>query len=997
MFGQHDFAASFEALAEGSEFLSGSQVREYLSSHPWGRELTKEELAAAWDIADSDKKGRLNAAGWGVFVREMEVRVRRRRAREAGVRVTAETTNETPPVYDDLEPIESGEATSRLLVVLAACMRRDDGEAGAWNKGHLERCGGALGLEVDAEGLARLHFSRDRGHYLGPLLAARLRNKAALEAHMARAGVAAHVAVGAYDARARRCAARACDALGYQKDWLARVEAGVSAAMAQSRARLAEHTHRPAESNMVKYAKIGGVGLAAGAAVALTAGIAAPFVVAGLATSGAFGASTLATFASSSVMFACTFGAAGGGLASYRMRRRVLGITDFEFVDDDLPGPPPLALAIGVEGSMRDDADICAPFGVAPPAAPENLARRVRRAVAQLYGKEDDPTWCAQRATEILAAADNQERAVAKHLFGDASAKVDARPPPHRVVDEPTRALAAQALEDAVDASEPPKENDIVVLNPPDAAVLNAALALAPACDADDDDDQDAFDDCPDPTPTETQSLVARASKMFDAAFRKADDDTKNDADDEAETEAPQEESSWTRRKRWFAGVLGRKESGDDSDKDVVNGKDVPLWWWRRDFGERVGSAMHVLVWERKLLVEVTRSMQSMAASLAQSGAEKTIIVGASTSTAAIVLTTLAVPIYLIHATKYIDSTWTLGVERADAAGIALADALCARDQIGNRPVTLVGYSLGARVVFKCLETLADRHAQLSLDEATDGAVWIAPLDGVHWLPRDVERARLGLRIKTRDGGAITSSPLRLMGDRAKAPAGAPIVWLDQKSRSSLNRRHAIKVEAPDDATLEIVLVDDDSNFLTKTPDQLQVLASGSFDGWMAEARRAGTALVKLAPLAVPGAVANADDPAATIRLQLAWTADATAAAPPAHPQGGFCGIVEHAVLLGAPLKGATSNAAERQRWIKAARVVAGQFVNAYSSSDLMLAIAFRSQSWASRVAGLHKSQLPGFVRDVDVANVIQAHDDYARNIQKLLDIIDLDNPNLEP
>ena len=102
--------------------------------------------------------------------------------------------------------------------------------------------------------------------------------------------------------------------------------------------------------------------------------------------------------------------------------------------------------------------------------------------------------------------------------------------------------------------------------------------------------------------------------------------------------------------------------------------------------------------------------MRALAGSLAQSSAQDAIVYGAATTTVGIVLTSLLLPIALLQATQYIDSTWTLAVERADAAGLALADALCAVDVVGARPVTLVGYSLGARVVFKCLEELARRH-----------------------------------------------------------------------------------------------------------------------------------------------------------------------------------------------------------------------------------------------------------------------------------------------
>jgi Protein of unknown function (DUF726) len=53
-----------------------------------------------------------------------------------------------------------------------------------------------------------------------------------------------------------------------------------------------------------------------------------------------------------------------------------------------------------------------------------------------------------------------------------------------------------------------------------------------------------------------------------------------------------------------------------------------------------------------------------------------------------------------------IDGTWTLVVERADEAGRELAQSLlfsCA----GNRPIALVGFSFGGRVIYSCLKELA--------------------------------------------------------------------------------------------------------------------------------------------------------------------------------------------------------------------------------------------------------------------------------------------------
>ena len=47
---------------------------------------------------------------------------------------------------------------------------------------------------------------------------------------------------------------------------------------------------------------------------------------------------------------------------------------------------------------------------------------------------------------------------------------------------------------------------------------------------------------------------------------------------------------------------------------------------------------------------------------------------------------------------------------RANAAGLILADSLIDRN-LGSRPITLVGFSLGARVIFACLRELSNRGA----------------------------------------------------------------------------------------------------------------------------------------------------------------------------------------------------------------------------------------------------------------------------------------------
>src|SRR5579862_1109269 len=73
-------------------------------------------------------------------------------------------------------------------------------------------------------------------------------------------------------------------------------------------------------------------------------------------------------------------------------------------------------------------------------------------------------------------------------------------------------------------------------------------------------------------------------------------------------------------------------------------------------------------------------------------------------------MASLQLPIVLTKLSYLIDNPWTVSLDRANSAGLILEDSLIDRN-LGVRPVTLVGYSLGSRVIFSCLRELARKGA----------------------------------------------------------------------------------------------------------------------------------------------------------------------------------------------------------------------------------------------------------------------------------------------
>ncbi|EON64559.1 hypothetical protein W97_03792 [Coniosporium apollinis CBS 100218] len=112
------------------------------------------------------------------------------------------------------------------------------------------------------------------------------------------------------------------------------------------------------------------------------------------------------------------------------------------------------------------------------------------------------------------------------------------------------------------------------------------------------------------------------------------------------------------------------------------------------------------LRWELEALMNLGNAIKTMVSSYAWNYAKKEII----KRTVFAALSAALWPLGLLKVGKIVDNPFSIAKTRSEKAGEVLADALINKAQ-GERPVTLIGYSLGARVIYTCLQTLAERKA----------------------------------------------------------------------------------------------------------------------------------------------------------------------------------------------------------------------------------------------------------------------------------------------
>lgn len=108
------------------------------------------------------------------------------------------------------------------------------------------------------------------------------------------------------------------------------------------------------------------------------------------------------------------------------------------------------------------------------------------------------------------------------------------------------------------------------------------------------------------------------------------------------------------------------------------------------------------LLWEPEALKQLGNSLKLLAGEVLSFAAQEIL----RHTLLSALMAAISLPMALAKLGYLVDNPWSNGLSLAEKAGRVLADVLLNHAQ-GYRPVSLVGFSLGARVIFYCLQELA--------------------------------------------------------------------------------------------------------------------------------------------------------------------------------------------------------------------------------------------------------------------------------------------------
>ena len=554
-----------------------------------------------------------------------------------------------------------------------------------------------------------------------------------------------------YDARVRQLLADAADALGVPWQSLVRAEAELAASLASLQADAGEEADvgpSPGAKWKKRWKKriaVAGIGVASGAAIALTAGLAAPAVVGGLAVVGSGvaglggagvavggavgGVATALSGAAGIAVVTSVFGAAGGGLAAFKMDKRTRDVRQFAFRQ------PPARLLAAARAAAARASESSTEASAGSSAAPDEEcddegdgggdvdAMVVAVCVpGWLVADDEAPTdhfWRVRGGARTGAAGGAVEDDEAQ-LEDEAAAAADAE------------AMVARAVAEAQAGAAPVAAKGEVAVAEEGAGPAAAPPAREPAADV---------------RAPEAMAIVREASRGPSAA-------------DAAESATALSAMPW-------------------AEHHVLE--------WESDELRKLGYALSRLA--------ATEALATSVATTAGMEALKHTFFSA-------LLGAVMPSVYLAKLADAIDNPWSVAHARARKAGVLLATALLGRAH-GARPVILVGYSLGAALVHECLHEMARQSEEGRARGA--GVVHHAVLMG---LPATSEPERWGRLRRVVSGRLINcyrpsdlvlrvvyrgaEGALGAAGLRAVACEGVENFDVSRHVRSHAEYRHAV-------------------------------------------------------------------------------------------------------------------------------------------------------------------------------------------------------------
>lgn len=459
------------------------------------------------------------------------------------------------------------------------------------------------------------------------------------------------------------------------------------------------------KEQIVRGVKIGGAGIVAGTLFALTGGLAAPGIAMGVAAvaGAAAGTAAVATL-TSAVVVTTIFGVGGGGLAAYKMHRRTQGLTEFEFRKETDPIPnsrqshkdgseskvtriePELFSVLCFSGWLRDSCDYQRPWGIQPTSPKIRDRQEMLERFYSIYSPDHVP-----KSGKILSRWKGEEDKLWQILRDKYGRDPDSLFPladglrehggltleQEEVLDKLFVELGYSSIASNNDNSCKHTETQMSPFERMKNSWRNRHSGHHEVSNIVNVSSQSQMYDSlhgPSAGLPKQESFLNATSYSYDTGGASSQVTTKTT--DTADTDSQQQEEKMYKLPKHLSTV------------------------W--DYKMTYGGEMYTVRWESELLKRICDCVMDLAMDVV-SGATKQILKQTVLST---LLASFMWPSYLLNVANMIDGDWTLAVERADEAGKVLAKTLLF-SRAGRRPVTLVGYSFGGRIIYSCLKELS--------------------------------------------------------------------------------------------------------------------------------------------------------------------------------------------------------------------------------------------------------------------------------------------------